>query len=146
MQKAGHPAIGAACARASFPRVQAATRHPRFPPSPKEGGLPWWLWHREGRRRPDPGRRRSLASVRASASRQPPGWKASSTGRSRSKDLSLATLPYAVTSPALSPMLASLHWAFEAIGGVPHRLVLDNPKPAVTRPNPHLVLHRFFLE
>jgi transposase len=52
----------------------------------------------------------------------------------------------AVTSLALSPMLASLRWAFEAIGGVPHRLVLDNPKPAVTRPKPHLVLHGFFLE
>jgi transposase len=52
----------------------------------------------------------------------------------------------AVTSLALSPMLASLRWAFEEIGGVPHRLVLDNPKPAVTRPKPHLVLHRFFLE
>lgn len=52
----------------------------------------------------------------------------------------------AVTSLALSPMLASLRWAFEKIGGVPHRIVLDNPRPAVTRPKPHLVLHPFFLE
>ena len=41
--------------------------------------------------------------------------------------------------------LAALRWAFEQIGGVTHRLVLDNPKTCVTRPKPHLELHPQFL-
>ncbi len=41
--------------------------------------------------------------------------------------------------------LASLAWAFEQAGGVPHRLVLDNPRTCVTRPKPHLELHPQFL-
>lgn len=41
--------------------------------------------------------------------------------------------------------LASLSWAFDRAGGVPHRLVLDNPRTCVTRPKPHLELHPQFL-
>lgn len=45
----------------------------------------------------------------------------------------------------LPTTLAALRWAFERAGGVPHRLVLDNPKACVTRPKPRLELHPHFL-
>lgn len=45
----------------------------------------------------------------------------------------------------LPATLAAVGWAFERAGGVPHRLVLDNPKTCVTRPKPHLELHPQFL-
>lgn len=51
-----------------------------------------------------------------------------------------------VPSLKLPAMLASLRWGFEQAGGVPHRLVLDNPKAAVLRPKPHLELHPFFTD
>lgn len=41
--------------------------------------------------------------------------------------------------------LAALQWAFAKAGGVPQRLVLDNPKTCITRPKPHLELHPQFL-
>ena len=52
----------------------------------------------------------------------------------------------AVRDQKLPSMLASLVWAFERIGGVPHHLVLDNPKTAVLKPRPRLELHPFFAE
>jgi transposase len=52
----------------------------------------------------------------------------------------------AVRSLALPAVLASLRWAFEQMGGVPRRVVLDNPKSAVLKPRPHLQLHPFFAE
>lgn len=51
-----------------------------------------------------------------------------------------------VTSLALPTTLAALVRVFERLGGVPRRLVLDNPKTAVLRPKPHLVLHPAFAE
>jgi transposase len=45
----------------------------------------------------------------------------------------------------LPATLAALRWAFERAGGVPSRLVLDNPKTCVSRPRPHLELHPQFL-
>jgi transposase len=51
-----------------------------------------------------------------------------------------------VRDQKLPSMLASLVWAFERIGGVPHHLVLDNPKTAVLKPRPRLELHPFFAE
>lgn len=51
-----------------------------------------------------------------------------------------------VTSLQLPAVLACLRWAFEQAGGVPQRLVLDNPKTAVLRPRPHLVLHPHFAD
>lgn len=51
-----------------------------------------------------------------------------------------------VTSLKLPAALAALRWGFECAGGVPGRLVLDNPKTAVIQPKPHLELHPFFLE
>jgi len=44
----------------------------------------------------------------------------------------------------LPEALWDLRRAFEALGGVPHRLVLDNFKGAVLRPKPHLSLNPFF--
>lgn len=52
----------------------------------------------------------------------------------------------AVRDQKLPSVLASLVWAFEKIGAVPHRLVLDNPKTAVLKPRPRLELHPFFAE
>ena len=52
----------------------------------------------------------------------------------------------AVRDQKLPSLLASLVWAFERIGAVPHRLVLDNPKTAVLKPRPRLELHPFFAE
>lgn len=52
----------------------------------------------------------------------------------------------AVRDQKLPSVLASLGWAFERIGAVPHRLVLDNPKTAVLKPRPRLELHPFFAE
>lgn len=51
-----------------------------------------------------------------------------------------------VPSLRLPAMLASLRWGFERAGGVPQRLVLDNPKAAVVRPKPHLELHPAFTD
>lgn len=51
-----------------------------------------------------------------------------------------------VPSLKLPAMLASLRWGFERAGGVPQRLVLDNPKAAVVRPKPHLELHPAFAD
>jgi transposase len=51
-----------------------------------------------------------------------------------------------VPSLRLPAMLASLRWGFEQAGGVPQRLVLDNPKTAVVRPKPHLELHPAFTD
>jgi transposase len=51
-----------------------------------------------------------------------------------------------VTSLRLPAVLAALRWGFEQAGGVPARVVLDNPKTAVIRPKPHLELHPFFSE
>jgi transposase len=45
----------------------------------------------------------------------------------------------------LPATLAALRWAFERVGGIPYRLVLDNPKTCVSRPRPHLELHPQFL-
>jgi transposase len=45
----------------------------------------------------------------------------------------------------LPATLAALQWAFLRAGGVPYRLVLDNPKTCVRRPKPHLELHSQFL-
>lgn len=45
----------------------------------------------------------------------------------------------------LPATLAALRWAFERAGGIPARLVLDNPKTCVSRPRPHLELHPQFL-
>jgi len=45
----------------------------------------------------------------------------------------------------LPATLAAVQWAFLRAGGVPYRLVLDNPKTCVTRPKPHLELHPQFL-
>lgn len=50
-----------------------------------------------------------------------------------------------VTDLKLPTTLAALAWAFARAGGVPHRLVLDNPKTCVSRPKPHLELHPQFL-
>ncbi len=52
----------------------------------------------------------------------------------------------AVRDQKLPSLLAALVWAFERIGAVPHHLVLDNPKTAVLKPRPHLMLHPFFAE
>lgn len=52
----------------------------------------------------------------------------------------------AVPSLELAPTLAALRWAFEGVGGSPHRLVIDNPKTLVLRPKPHLVLHPSFAD
>jgi transposase len=52
----------------------------------------------------------------------------------------------AVRDQKLPSLLASLVWAFERIGAVPHRLVLDNPKTAVLKPRPRLELHPVFAE
>jgi hypothetical protein len=49
-----------------------------------------------------------------------------------------------VRSLKLPAVLASLNWAFEKAGGVPARLVFDNPKTMVLKPKPHLELHSFF--
>lgn len=51
-----------------------------------------------------------------------------------------------VRSLALPSTLAALRWSFERLGGVPARLVLDNPKTAVLTPKPHLALHPAFTE
>ena len=51
-----------------------------------------------------------------------------------------------VLSLKLPAVLASLRWGFERAGGIPERLVLDNPKTAVLKPKPHLELHPFFAE
>jgi len=51
-----------------------------------------------------------------------------------------------VTSLALPATLAALVRVFDRLGGVPRRLVLDNPKTAVLRPKPHLELHPAFAE
>jgi len=50
-----------------------------------------------------------------------------------------------VTDLKLPATLAALRWAFERAGGMPQRLVLDNPKTCVSRPKPHLELHGQFL-
>ncbi len=52
----------------------------------------------------------------------------------------------AVRSLALPSTLAALRWAFEQMGAVPRRLVLDNPKTAVLVPKPRLELHPAFLD
>lgn len=52
----------------------------------------------------------------------------------------------AVRSLALPTTLAALRWAFEQLGAVPRRLVLDNPKTAVLVPKPRLELHPAFLD
>jgi len=52
----------------------------------------------------------------------------------------------AVRSLALPSTLAALRWAFERMGAVPRRLVLDNPKTAVLVPKPRLELHPAFLD
>lgn len=46
----------------------------------------------------------------------------------------------------LPSLLASLRWGFEQAGGVPQRLVLDNPKTAVLVPKPRLELHPLFAD
>jgi transposase len=51
-----------------------------------------------------------------------------------------------VPSLQLPATLASLRWGFERAGGVPQRVVLDNPKTAVLRPKPHLELHPLFAD
>ena len=51
-----------------------------------------------------------------------------------------------VPSLKLPATLASLRWGFERAGGVPQRLVLDNPKTAVLRPKPKLELHPVFAD
>lgn len=51
-----------------------------------------------------------------------------------------------VRSLALPSTLAALCKAFEQLGGVPHRLVLDNPKTAVLVPKPRLTFHPAFAE
>jgi transposase len=45
----------------------------------------------------------------------------------------------------LAATLAAIRWAFERSGGVPARLVPDNPKTLVRRPKPHLEMHPQFL-
>lgn len=45
----------------------------------------------------------------------------------------------------LPAVVADVMWGLEQLGGVPHRLVFDNFKAAVTRPRPHLVLNPQFL-
>jgi transposase len=45
----------------------------------------------------------------------------------------------------LAATLAAIRWAFERAGGVPARLVPDNPKTLVLRPKPHLEMHPQFL-
>ncbi len=51
-----------------------------------------------------------------------------------------------VLSLKLPAVLASLRWGFEKAGGIPARLVFDNPKTAVLKPKPQLELHPFFAE
>lgn len=51
-----------------------------------------------------------------------------------------------VRSLQLPAVLASLRWGFEQTGGVPQRVVLDNPKTAVVRPKPRLELHPLFAD
>ncbi len=51
-----------------------------------------------------------------------------------------------VPSLKLAPTLAGLRWALEQAGGVPQRLVCDNPKTLVLRPKPHLELHPTFAD
>jgi transposase len=51
-----------------------------------------------------------------------------------------------VRSLKLPAVLASLNWGLQRAGGVPHRLVLDNPKTMVLMPKPHLELHPFFAD
>lgn len=46
----------------------------------------------------------------------------------------------------LPSVLASLRWGLEQAGGVPQRLVLDNPKTAVLVPRPRLELHPLFAD
>lgn len=50
----------------------------------------------------------------------------------------------AVPDVRLPSLLWSLRRSFEAVGGVPHRLVIDNAKTMVLRPRPRLELHPIF--